>query len=176
MILAWRTPFSRLSSLDRLAESGFDLSNVWLDLDNTLLPYKPGPSDLELLAGRLRTLRELLPTYARMTLTTNTRTHPPAVAQAVATAGLQIVARAGKPRLGRLSAEAGLPPTVVVGDQPLTDGLLAWRLRVPLILATGCSSREPPWPRLMRVIGYLLLPLFFKEVSLASPGSGSTAR
>lgn len=47
----------------------------------------------------------------------------------------------------------------VVGDQVLTDGLLAMRLGVPFVHVDRQTSEEPAWPRLMRKVGNLVLKL-----------------
>ena len=50
--------------------------------------------------------------------------------------------------------------TVVVGDQYLTDGLLAWRFGFSFALV-GASSHQPAWPRAQRFVGRALSPVFF---------------
>lgn len=54
------------------------------------------------------------------------------------------------------------PKTFVIGDQYLTDGLLAWRFGFSFAL-TGRCGREPLWPRVQRSAGRCLCPLFFCE-------------
>ena len=158
-----RTPLIRVSSLDELAETAADLSTVILDLDNTMLPYYPTAADFVALRDRVRGLRSSLPPGSALILTTNTRNHPRQVFDAVASAGAQLVVAAGKPRPRRLLAATHRRPTVVVGDQPITDGLLARRLRVPFVLVAGCSLREPLWPKLMRLFGKLVAVRLFSE-------------
>jgi hypothetical protein len=56
---------------------------------------------------------------------------------------------------------------IVIGDQPLTDGLLAWALQgrfISLVL----PGPEPRWPAFQRFIGTLLLPLFVKRGSIGN--------
>ena len=52
--------------------------------------------------------------------------------------------------------------TVVVGDQYLTDGLLAWRFGFSFgyVLA---SPHQPVWPRIQLFVGRILCPLFLKQ-------------
>jgi hypothetical protein len=54
----------------------------------------------------------------------------------------------------------------VVGDQVLTDGLLAWRCRQEgAAFLHWETTLAAPWlPRAQRMIGRLLLPYFFRTV------------
>ncbi len=53
-------------------------------------------------------------------------------------------------------------PVAVVGDQVLTDGLLAWRLRASF-LQWQVAGPMPPWPRLQRRLGRIAAPFLFKD-------------
>jgi hypothetical protein len=58
----------------------------------------------------------------------------------------------------------GLPrPIVVVGDQPLTDGILAWRLGA-IFYKYEPATPMPLWPRLQHAAGLVLGPLLFTEI------------
>lgn len=135
-----------------------------LDLDNTVLPYRPSPQVIGELAILVQSVLMQLPANVRIVMSTNTGNHPQSIAQALTGAGIRLIEDAGKPRLRRIRRMSGGDPTVVVGDQPLTDGFIAWRLGVPFILVPGCSESEPLWPKMMRIAGTLLLPLFFTPV------------
>ncbi len=51
---------------------------------------------------------------------------------------------------------------VVCGDQLVTDGLLAWRLRAPFVHYVDAALRPPWWPRLQSAVADPLLKhLFF---------------
>ena len=52
--------------------------------------------------------------------------------------------------------------TVVVGDQYLTDGLLAWRFGFSFGLVKA-STHQPAWPRVQLLVGRVLCPLFFGQ-------------
>lgn len=153
----------RLASLEDLARVDMPDGLLVLDLDNTLLPYLPTALDIAQLAPKLTALLDALPRSSTVVVTTNTRRHPRSVGDAVAEAGLTFVPGACKPQPRRLLAAAGDRPTAVVGDQPLTDGLLAWWLGVPFVLVSGCSLRTPWWPRLLRLSGDIVLRFFFSE-------------
>jgi hypothetical protein len=73
------------------------------------------------------------------------------------------VSSAGKP--WRLDALRQCPdPIVVIGDQILTDGLLAWRLRSRGARFIHVSTEHCPWwPRIQACIGSLLGPILFKD-------------
>lgn len=51
--------------------------------------------------------------------------------------------------------------TFVVGDQYLTDGLLAWRFGFSFGLVKA-STHQPDWPRAQLSVGRILCPLFFQ--------------
>lgn len=67
----------------------------------------------------------------------------------------RLVGRARKPftRRSRLEAAAAGTLQCVVGDQILTDGLLAWKLGLPFVHIVRAAPNEPAWPRLMRAVG-----------------------
>jgi predicted HAD superfamily phosphohydrolase YqeG len=80
--------------------------------------------------------------------------------------GVQVsyLASAWKPF--RLAPYAGLPrPGVLIGDQILTDGLLAHRLGYLFIHVTPEHVRVPPAPWLLRQLGRLVRPLLFRHIS-----------
>jgi len=56
--------------------------------------------------------------------------------------------------------------TVVVGDQYLTDGLLAWRFGFSFALVRT-SVDQPTWPRVQRAIGRVLALVFFKVAEVS---------
>jgi hypothetical protein len=53
--------------------------------------------------------------------------------------------------------------TVVIGDQYLTDGLLAWRFGFSFCLVNA-SYQRPTWPQVQLSAGRALAPLFFRMV------------
>jgi predicted HAD superfamily phosphohydrolase YqeG len=75
----------------------------------------------------------------------------------------RIYSRAHKPFF-RLPAEFVLASNrpVVVGDQYLTDGLMAWRYGVPFGLVK-LRGVVPPWPRLQLALGRMIEPLLFRR-------------
>lgn len=72
------------------------------------------------------------------------------------------LASAGKPL--RTAPYRGFPrPGVVVGDQVVTDGTLAWRLGYTFVLYGTPPGSVPLGPRLMGAGGQLLRPLLFRR-------------
>lgn len=53
--------------------------------------------------------------------------------------------------------------TIVIGDQYLTDGLLAWRFGFSFALINS-SHKKPWWPALQLHLGHAISFLFFKVV------------
>ena len=71
------------------------------------------------------------------------------------------LASAGKPL--RTAPYLGFPrPGVVVGDQVVTDGILALRLGFAFVLYDPRPGAVPLGPRLMRGCGHMLRPLLFR--------------
>lgn len=81
--------------------------------------------------------------------------HPPQVR-------VSYLSSAGKPL--RTAPYQGFPrPGVVVGDQVVTDGLLALRLGYAFVLYGTPAGAVPLGPRLMGAGGQLLRPLLFRR-------------
>lgn len=111
--------------------------------------------------GIARVLSEIAgwPAVEVVCFSTNSRRRPSAVPSV---AGVQVVylASAGKPL--RTTAYLRFPrPGVVIGDQVVTDGLLARRLGYGFIQVTG-PENSPVGPRLMAGAGRLARPVFFR--------------
>ncbi len=71
---------------------------------------------------------------------------------------VEYLTSAGKPF--RVAPYQGFPaPGVVIGDQPLTDGLLAGRLGYAFVHCTPDLARVPPGPWLLGQAGRLVRPL-----------------
>ncbi|MEV4413883.1 hypothetical protein [Catellatospora sp. NPDC049609] len=75
---------------------------------------------------------------------------------------VRAVPGAGKP--WRRRAYRDLPrPLVVIGDQVLTDGLLAWLLSAPFVQYRP-AGRRPWWPSIQHVLGVPVGVLAFRRV------------
>jgi predicted HAD superfamily phosphohydrolase YqeG len=92
----------------------------------------------------------------------------PSVAPASAGLRVMYVASAGKPL--RTARYRDLPrPGLVIGDQILTDGLLARRLGYTLLHYSPAAGRVPLGPRVLSGCGELLRPLIFAGARPGSP-------
>jgi predicted HAD superfamily phosphohydrolase YqeG len=79
-----------------------------------------------------------------------------------ATAQVVYLASAGKPL--QIAQYRSLPaPGVVIGDQVLTDGILARRLGYAFLHYCPEPAGMPTGPRLLRYCGWLALPLAFRK-------------
>ncbi|MCP3991750.1 MAG: hypothetical protein GY724_21940 [Actinomycetia bacterium] len=75
----------------------------------------------------------------------------------------RLVSRGNKPwtTRRRLGLRRGGAPVVVVGDQVLTDGLLAWRFRATFLYLVIDDESEERRQAVMRRIGRLLTAVLF---------------
>jgi hypothetical protein len=106
-------------------------------------------------------LAETLPNLKAVVFATNARAglHPSLRDQ---WPHVTFVGTARKP--WRISYVVDVPrPIVVLGDQIVTDGLLAFRLHGQFLHWRG-HGRVPWWPRLQRIIGELLVRLMFSPM------------
>jgi hypothetical protein len=132
-----------------------------LDVEPLLAPWN---SDSERLRQGLESALAALAAASSIErvffLTNSRRTAPPG---AVPAHRAVYTSRAGKPwRLAALRDAAG--PIAVVGDQPLTDGLLAWRMRKRGAVFFQIEAMGgPAWPRLQAAIGRAVAVLIFRN-------------
>jgi len=106
-------------------------------------------------------LARTMPNLKTLVFATNARS---AHGQKLPEEGPQVtfVSAARKP--WRINYLAGAPrPVVVLGDQIITDGLLAFRLHGQFLHWRG-RDRTPWWPRLQAMIGALLVRLMFSPM------------
>lgn len=132
-----------------------------VDVENTLVPYGSSPADAQRFLDRAEAaFRGLSHLRSLVFLSNSTVEFSVGVVHRTWVAASR--SRARKPwttrtTLARLTR--GIPIAAVCGDQPFTDGLLAWRLGVQFVHIQIDSDHEPLWPRLMRRAGRLLLPV-----------------
>ena len=82
---------------------------------------------------------------------------------------IAFIPNAGKPFARKLR---DMPTPCVVGDQVLTDGLMAWRLQCPFIQWEGDHDQHvPTWPAIQRRIGGFVAPAIFHKM-ISSGGDG----
>lgn len=125
---------------------------VVLDLDNTLVAYGAQPDDLQHAYDKASRLFAGKPTLQGLLVVTNGRSR-----------GLSgVVSGALKPwtRRSKLGLSDHRGCIWVVGDQWLTDGLLAWRIGARYVHCPITESHEPWWPRLQRRLSAMVAWLF----------------
>ena len=85
------------------------------------------------------------------------------------------ISRARKPFL-ELSRFASLrSPVIVIGDQVLTDGLMAWRLNATFV-QVPLPARISFGVRAQAALGRIVASLFFRRLETANSVSGDQAR
>lgn len=153
-----RVPMRDVRSLDEVVAyvESSDLAQVIIcDVDNTLAPQGVPPPEFGRLVNAAIDNLEANQHVARVIALTN---------------GPQrdvdrMVSRGNKPwtsrrRLGLRGSEA---PIVVVGDQVLTDGVLAWRLRATFLHLVIDDETEERRQATMRRIGRIVAGIFFRR-------------
>lgn len=117
-------------------------------------------------AGVARALREAARISGVVTVcfATNSARRPSGVP---ASRGIQVRYLASALKPFRLAPYQGFPrPGMLIGDQLLTDGLLARRLGYLFVHVTPERKHVPPRPWLLSQLGRLLRPLLFRRLSL----------
>ncbi|MDP9342053.1 MAG: hypothetical protein M3Q23_08125 [Actinomycetota bacterium] len=135
-----------------------------MDVENTLTGYRPTASQVRAAVQRLTgALGEPGP---RLILTSNSRRMPATSLGLSPLVGW--IPRARKPwgkELRGLYKRLQGTRTVVAGDQPLTDGMVAWLLRAPFVYQDLAASDEQLWPRLIRSIGdHVIIKFMVRQV------------
>lgn len=152
-----RVPMMVAESLDEVAEVAASIGDdvvLIFDVDNTLAPQEADPDELGELVGSAIERFERDPAVSRVIVMTNGRQR-----------GLpEVISRGNKPfttrrRLGLHDPSATV---LVVGDQVLTDGLLAWRLRATFLHLVVDEASEDAQQARMRRIGRVAGPFLFR--------------
>jgi len=141
-----------------------DRSVVLIDLENTVVPYGA--------ARALASTTALLDRFKegcdmdRVIFVTNS-SDVELVELVGAITGCKVISEAHKPFTSkrRIAAQTTATPGLVLGDQILTDGILAWRLGCPFIQFQLERTGEPAWPRIIRGFGSFFVGFFFKKYS-----------
>jgi predicted HAD superfamily phosphohydrolase YqeG len=157
MMLA-RVPIRDLQSLDEVmafVESTDSQKVIIFDVDNTLAPQDVPLEEFGRLLNSAIDRVEANPSIARVIALTNgpQREVP------------RMISRGNKPwttrrRLGLRGSSARL---VVVGDQVLTDGLLAWRLGATFLHLVIDDETEERRQAVMRRIGSIFVVMLFRR-------------
>ena len=152
-----RVPIHDVGSLDEVeqllaAESGAVLI---FDADNTLAPQGASLEEFGALVNGVIDRFEAVPGVARVIVLTDG-----------AERGVpRMISRGNKPwtTRRRLGLEQTAGPIVVVGDQIVTDGVLAWRLGATFLHLVIDDENENAEQARMRRMGKRLMPLLFRR-------------
>jgi|SRR5712691_2768936 len=139
--------------------TGLAPTSVVLDVQPIVLGWNPRPAtSARQVEGVISSLLPAWPSVSHLLLMTNARL-PIYVPARVGMVRTSTVANARKP--WKVRPVRALPsPVVVVGDQVLTDGLLAWRLGLPFVHWLEFDA-IPLWPMVQGVIGSALVRTIF---------------
>lgn len=157
-MMVGRVPIRDVRSLDdamTLLESGPGQQVIISDVDNTLAPQGVSIAEFAPLVNAAIDRIEANRNVARVIALTN---GPQRQVE-------RMVSRGNKPwtTQRRLGLRGGHGPVVVIGDQVLTDGLLAWRLRATFIHLVIDDETEDRRQAIMRRLGRIVMALFFRR-------------
>ena len=153
-----RVPIRDVQSLDEVmafVESTDGQMVIIFDVDNTLAPQGVALDEFASLVDAAIDRVEAHPSVERVIALTNGGQRGVA----------RMVSRGNKPwtTKRRLGLHRNRTPVVVVGDQILTDGLLAWRLRATFLYLVLDDEHEDRRQANMRRIGTLIVRVLFKR-------------
>jgi hypothetical protein len=157
-----RTRYERLADPDGVLERAGKLSvrTMIVDIEPFVSWWDNGQESLDRGVAMLVGKVGALPTVRVLVFATNSARHPSAIP-----AGQDITviyhAFAGKPL--RTAPYHGLPrPGAVIGDQVITDGLLARRLGFTFLQYQPSAGDIPRGPRILHFLGQRAVPLLFR--------------
>ena len=153
-----RVPIRDVQSLDEgvaFVESTDGQKVIIFDVDNTLAPQGVRLAEFGQLVNSAIDRVEANPGIARVIALTNGPQRQVA----------RMVSRGNKPwtTRRRLGLRGSSAPLVVVGDQVLTDGLLAWRLRATFLHLVIDHETEERRQAVMRRIGSIFVVTLFRR-------------
>ncbi len=127
------------------------------DADNTLVPQGIPPSEFRDRVNEAISRFEQIPTVEKVIFLTN---GPCRGAE-------RMISRGNKPWTSRrrLGLVGGNADVWIVGDQVLTDGILAWRLGALYLHRPIAETGEQPSQAIMRALGRIVSRLLFKRPS-----------
>jgi predicted HAD superfamily phosphohydrolase YqeG len=155
-----RVPIRDVQSLDEVmafVESTDGEKVIIFDVDNTLAPQNVPLEEFGELVNAAIDRVEANPHIGRVIALTNGPQREVA----------RMVSRGNKPwtTRRRLGLRRSSAPLVVVGDQVLTDGLLAWRLGATFLHLVIDDETEERRQAAMRRIGSVLIVMLFRRTT-----------
>jgi predicted HAD superfamily phosphohydrolase YqeG len=160
-----RIPSTSVKNLDevaaRLAEHPGPLTLIF-DADNTLVPQGASWAEFRHRVNAVIDEFETMPSVERVIILSN---GPQRGAD-------RVIGRGNKPwtsrrRLGL--ARRSATPIWVIGDQAITDGVLAWRLGAEFFLLAIDPADDYPGQARMRRLGKYVAPLIFRKTGFSDP-------
>lgn len=138
---------------------------VIIDVEPLVAWWDSGPEPLDAGVASMVSQLGALAGISVLCFATNSARRP---AQVPAGAAAQVVYLASAAKPFRIAPYQALPaPGVVLGDQVLTDGVLARRLGYAFLHYCPEPARMPAGPRLLRFCGSLAQPFLFPEARSA---------
>ncbi len=161
-MIVGRVPMYDVDSLDEIihfVESSAGETVIISDVDNTLAPQDVSLSEFGAVVNASIDRLEAHPRISRVIALTNgpERDVP------------RLVSRGNKPWTSRrrLGLAGSRTPIAVVGDQVLTDGLLAWRLRATFLHLVIDDEDEARRQATMRRLGSHLIGVLFRRTAMS---------
>jgi predicted HAD superfamily phosphohydrolase YqeG len=140
--------------------SELSLRTLIFDIEPLVAWWDTGQQALDQGVAEILGSLDQVPEVESVLFATNS-TRTPTVLPQVSGVRVAYLASAGKPV--RTAPYRGLPrPGAVIGDQLPTDGLLAYRLGFTFLHWDPRLAGVPLGPRLMRLVGRPVRPLFFR--------------
>jgi predicted HAD superfamily phosphohydrolase YqeG len=167
------TAYDRLASLDDIARYASQVSarTLVFDIEPFVAHWDSSQETLDDGIARVLDQAATIPGVLVVCFATNSSRRPSALPSRP---GVQVeyLASAGKP-LQTAPYRLFPRPGVVIGDQVLTDGLLARRLGYTFLHYCPERASMPRGPKLLSRFGELVRPIVFGRDSTAEPGPPS---
>lgn len=151
--------YERLADRERVLRRIGELSarTIIFDVEPLIAWWDTGQECLDQGIRAMLDLTSAMPGVRVVCFATNSARRPSAVP---VVPGIRVMYRSSAHKPVRIAVYRDLPrPGVVVGDQAMTDGILARRLGYAFLHYTPSLSGTPLGPRLMNYCGRLVLPL-----------------
>jgi len=139
---------------------------VIFDADNTLVPQGASPSEFT------RRVEEAIDRFERLESVTRVIV----ISNGPERGSDRVISRVNKPWTSRkrLGINRGSKtPVWVVGDQVVSDGLLAWRLGAVFLHCAIDPNDDFPGQASQRRLGRLIAPLIFRKNPISGPRHGT---
>jgi predicted HAD superfamily phosphohydrolase YqeG len=158
-----KVDYEKLSSLDKILERVIELSpaTVIMDVEPLVAHWNSTQQELDRGLALVVSRAEAQTAIKIICFASNSARHPSVTLKSES---IRVVYLNSAHKPLRIRPYERLPrPGIVVGDQILTDGLLAGRLGYMFLYYDPQLRNVPIWPRVMKVSGSLLGPFIFRK-------------